>query len=250
MLLIVIILLFGCASKNENQTPGQSNLPNEIGPAQDQQVIDNEISQEEDNVLETEDQILGEQKEIEEEEIIVKPEEPKQQTPQPPEEDPIKEIFSYAKTKLTSYSYQYRDASGVQYNIYVKGSKMKIDYISEVKQIYLDTQKKTAEAYCISHSRCGKQTGKLADLDYSTTYIKTPVDWISDITEAKKIDEGFYLGKAGWTLETNIGEVIIDSKYGFIYSIKQKDKSYSFTNTAFNVVQDSDVNIPEYLIPK
>ena len=42
------------------------------------------------------------------------------------EEEQIQQIFSYTKTKINSYSYRYKDPTGLQYNIYVKGNKMKI----------------------------------------------------------------------------------------------------------------------------
>lgn len=167
--------------------------------------------------------------------------------PELSEEEQIQQIFKNSK-KLTSYSYRYKDPSGPQYTIYVKGNKIRIDYISNNYQIYLDTEKKTAEKWCISHTNCGKEVGKIADLDYYDAYIETPIDWLAKITTAKKIDEGFYYGKQSWMLDTNIGEVIIDVHFGFISSIKKEDKIYLFTESSLNTVKESDVNIPEYLI--
>lgn len=164
------------------------------------------------------------------------------------EKEQIQQIFDYSKTKIKSYSYRYKGPSGLQYDIYVKGNKMRTGRVGNDNQIYLDREKKIAEEWCISHTKCGRQTGKIADLDYYDAYIETPIDWLAKITESKKIDEGFYYGKKGWKLDTNIGEVIIDSHYGFIISIKQEGKNYLFTDASFNNVKDSDVNIPEYLL--
>lgn len=172
---------------------------------------------------------------------------PAQEQPKQNENEQIQQILGYAKTKISSYSYQYKDPLHSQYIIYVKGNKMRIDYVSSNYKIYIDTEKKTAEKWCISHPDCGKQTGKMADLDYNAAYIETPIDWLPKITEAKKIDEGVYYGKNSWSLDTNIGAVTIDSNFGFIYYIQQKDKEYSFTEAAFNTVTDSEVTIPEYL---
>ena len=68
------------------------------------------------------------------------------------------------------------------------------------------------------------------------------------LTESEKIDKGFYYGKESLKLDTNIGEVVIDSYFGFIYSIEQGDKSYKFSDASINTVKDSDVNIPEHLL--
>lgn len=196
----------------------------------------------------------GECKEIIKEEIIedIKEEETQQQQEpaEPSEQEQIQQIFGYAKTKISSYSYRYKDPAGPQYSIYVKGNRMRIDYLSSNYNIYLDTEKKTAEKYCISYSNCGRETGKVADLDYYDAYINTPIDWLAKITEARKIDDGYYYGKKGWMLDTNIGKVIIDSNFGFIYSIQQNDKAYAFSDAKFNLVENSIVNIPEYLLPK
>ena len=99
----------------------------------------------------------------------------------------IQQILGYSKTRLKSYSYKYKSPEGPQYNIYVKGNKIRIDPLSSTNTIYLDAEKKTAEEYCISHSICGRQVGKVADLNYGDAYIETPVDWVAKITEAKKV---------------------------------------------------------------
>jgi hypothetical protein len=191
-----------------------------------------------------EEPIVEEQEEVEpeeqtEEETVIEPQESK---------DDVQKVFNYAKTKIKSYTYKYKEPSGKQYYIYVKGNLMRINPLSENNEIFLDTEKKTAEEWCIVYSKCGRHTGKIADFDYYNAYILTPIDWLDEINESEKLDEGFYFGRKAYNLQTNIGEVIIDSNYGFIMSIKQEDKTYSFTETAFNAVKDSDVTVPEYLL--
>ena len=194
---------------------------------------------------------------VTEEPTIEEQTEPEPETTETQEEEPITEIegdelqqaIKNAEIKIRSYQYRHKDPSGKQYDIFVKGNKMKIDYISKDNVIYLDTDKQTAEEYCIVHSRCGREWGKIADLDYHNTYILTPLDWLERITQSTKITDGFYYGKDGLKLDTDIGEITVDKSFGFIYSLKQDGKEYLFLDAVFNNVDDSDVNIPEHLLP-
>ena len=232
LILIVIILVMGCTPKETPKEPTQQTTePEKQTRVEKPSVIEKPITEPE--------------QEIEPE---VKEEPTQKEKPEINEDEQLQKIFDYPKTKIQSYSYRYKDPSGRQYNIHVKENKIMIDYISDDYKIYLDTEKKTAEEWCISHTKCGRETGKIADLDYYNTYIETPLDWLEKITDAKKISEGFYYGKKGFLLNTNIGEVIIDSNFGFVYGIKQEIKEYSFTDASFNTVKDEDVNVPEYLL--
>lgn len=241
---IVILLLAGCTPEEIPEEPQQPIQPEEQpGPEPEEIPEEEQIEEPEEIHYDDEEDIGTELEEGGAEEITP-------QVEQPPlgEEEQIQKILSLSETKIKSYSYRYKAPSGKQYDIYVKGNKIKIDYISDDYSNYIDTEKQTAEKYCILHSRCGREWGKIADLDYYDAYTETPIDWLDEITESKKIDEGFYYGKQAWKLDTNIGEVTIDEKFGFIYSIKQEDKEYLFTDASFNAVKDSDVNVPEYLL--
>lgn len=242
---VIILLLVGCAS--EVPPVGEVEEPTEeIEPIVEEPKPEPEVEEpkEEETYYEDEEGIGTELETGGAEEIISEIEKLELS-----EEEQIKKIFGYTKTKINSYSYKYKGPSGIQYDIYVKENKIRIGSLSDDNKIYIDTEKKTAEEWCISHTKCGRQTGKIADLDYYDAYIETPIDWLPKITESKKIDEGFHYGKQSWVLDTNIGEVIIDSNFGFVYSIKQEDKTYLFSDAKFNVVTDSDVNVPEYLLP-
>ncbi|MBW2988693.1 hypothetical protein KY358_00080 [Candidatus Woesearchaeota archaeon] len=266
-LCIVLVLLAGCAPEKMPATEGKEPIAEKIGesieepiveeppeetiPEEPQQIEEPEESVTEEQPAEPAEEALEESEVIEEETLEEAAQETIQDYQEPAElseDEQIQQIFDYAKTRLDSYYYKYKSPLGKQYIIYVKQNKIKITSFSYDNEIYIDTEKQTAEEWCTIHSRCGKETGKIADLDYSSAYIETPVGWLDEITEARKIDEGFYYGKQAWQLDTNIGKVIIDSRFGFIFSIEQEDKLYLFTDAAFNTVKDSDVNVPEYLL--
>lgn len=241
---IVLLLLVSCVPEEtpeKQQTqPEEQQEQEQIEPEEIPEETPEELPEE---VHYDDEEDIGAELEEGAKEIL-----PEEKQPELSEEEQLQKILSLAKTKIKSYSYKYKDPSGIQYTIYVKENKIKINFLSNNYQIYLDTEKKTAEKWCISHTKCGRQTGKIADLDYYDAYIETPIDWLPKITEAKKIDDGFYYGKQSWKLDTNIGTVVIDSNFGFIYSVQDGDKEYTFTDASFNTVTDSDVNIPEYLL--
>lgn len=221
--LVVLVLLIGCAAKEQIQP--EEPLPPSILPKE----------------------------EIPVETIPPQPEEPP--TIEEPEEEikipnDIKEILEKGKTKLKSYSYNYKSPeSDVSYKIYIKGNKIKIipPEIVNVEEgkfyntIYLDIEEKTAEAYCIGYSSCEGKVGKIKDLNYEDAYIETPLDWLEKVTEAEKIDERQVEGRNSIYLETNIGKITVESYYGFLYKIEDGKKVWEFSDAAFNSVKDSDV---------
>ena len=238
--LVVILLLAACVPEETPEEPQQPIQPEEQPTIEEPAEETPEEPEEEINYDDEEDKGA----ELEGEEEI----EPDVEQPELTEEEEMQQILNLAETKIKSYSYKYKGPSGRQYIIHVKENKIRMDYFSNDNKIYIDTEAKTAEEWCISHTKCGKETGKIADLDYYDAYIETPIDWLPKITESEKIDEGFYYGKESWKLDTNIGTVIIDSNFGFISSIKDGDKEYLFTDASINTVKDSDVTVPEYLL--
>lgn len=208
-------------------------------------------------------------KQIHPEETLPQITEPKEETsiettPTQPEEIPpteeiikipnnIKEILEKGKIKLKSYSYNYKKPeSDLPYKIYVKGKNIKIILPEKNTEeqgkfyntIYFDTEKKTAQAYCIGYSNCEGKVGKIKDLNYEDVYIKTSLDWLEKVTEANIIDERQVDGRDAIYLETNIGKITVESYYGFLYNIEQGEKKWEFTDAAFNSVKDSDVTPP------
>jgi len=241
----ILLLLAGCASVPEEQ-PQKTQAPPEEAPPEEappEEQAPPPIQEQIEEPEKSPEVTASQEVDIEPEEEIVEME------PIPlSEEEKVEELLNKAKSEIKNYYYRYKNPAGRQYLMHVKENKIRIGTLSDYNKIYIDTKKKTAEEWCISHIKCGKETGKVADLDYFDAYIETPIDWIAKITEAKKIDEGAYYGQNAWKLSTNIGTVVIDSKFGFIYSIVQPEKSYLFTDAVFNNVKDSDVNVPEYLI--
>lgn len=218
-ILLVLILLVGCAKEEQLQQPVE---PKKEIPVQTEQQPE-------------ETPVIEEPKEV----INIS--------------DDIKEILEKGKTKLKIYSYNYK-SPGIDesYKIYVKGNKIKIipPEITNVEggkfynTLYLDTEKKTAEAYCLGYSACGVNLGKIKDLTYKDAYIETPPDWLAKVTEAKKIDERTVENRKALYLDTNIGKITVGSFNGFLYRIESGKQKWEFSDAAFDSVQDSDVTPP------
>ncbi len=219
-LLVVLILLASCATQ-ETTTPTQPQQQ----PTEPKKETPIEATPEEPTV---------------EEEIIKIP-------------NDIKEILEKGKTKLISYSYNHKSPYiDESYKIYVKGNKIKIipPEIINVEggkfynTLYLDTEKKKAEAYCLGYSACGVNLGKIKDLNYKDAYIETPLDWLAKVIEAKKIDERTVENRKAIYLDTNIGKITVGSFNGFLYRIESGKQKWEFSDAAFDSVIDSDVTPP------
>jgi hypothetical protein len=173
---------------------------------------------------------------------------PKQSSEDIPDE--INEILAKSETKLESYSYNYREyGSDLLYKTHVKGNNTKIILPAIINvgdgkfynTIYLDTDKKTAQGYCEPRSRCSGTFGKIKDLDYTEEHINTPIDWANQITEAEKIGERVVESRDSLYLQTNVGKVILESYYGFIYKVEGSEKTCEFTDVSFNSVKEEAV---------
>jgi hypothetical protein len=223
---LVIVLLIGCTQQQvETQEPvseQETEMPEEIELP--------EVTEEE----EPEQEAEQEQKPIEATKGI---------------SEDIQKIIEKGQT-LDDYSFQYKSPeSDEAYEVYVKSNKMKIipPKIVNVEEgkfyntIYLDTEAKTAEAYCLGYSRCSKNLGKVKDLDYAEASIRTPIEWLSLINQAEIIDERQMEGRSALYLQTDIGKITLEEHYGFIYRIEDGDKMWEFTDAAFNSVKDEDV---------
>ncbi len=253
-LCILILFVVGCTSEEIALEPSQPVQPPPSQPeapateppeeTQPEETIEDPVEEPEEEIHYDDEEDIGAELGDDGAEEIV----PEVEQPLLSEEEEIQKILGLAEKKIHSYYYKYKTPLGKMYNIYVKDNKIRIGSLSDDNKIYIDTEKQTAEEWCISHSRCGRETGKIGDLDYNEAYLDTPIDWLARITDSSKIDEGFYYGKQSWKLDTNIGEVVIDSNFGFIYSIKSGEKDYTFSDASFNTVKDDDVNVPEYLI--
>ena len=159
-------------------------------------------------------------------------------------------IFANAQ-KVNSYSYLYKDFNNIQGNVRVKGVKMAIREAAGSNVIYFDTEKKTAEKYCISNSRCGRLWGKIGDLDYEQAYLKTPLDYLSEITEAGDVYEDFlYQQKRAVKIKANIGDIIVEKASGLIMEMSSEKGKIYFLDPTYNTVKDEDVVPPANLVEK
>ena len=167
----------------------------------------------------------------------------------------INELLEKGKTKLKSYSYSYKPiGSNIDDQVYVKGSKIKVafgntQHIDEEDKhyntIYFDMEERTAEAYC---NDCKSYTitdfDKVTDLDYDEAYVETSLDWLAKVTEAKKTGEVEIEGRDCMILDTNIGQLTVESYYGFLYAMENDDGRWEAYEASFNSVDDAEVNPP------
>ncbi|HLC96293.1 MAG TPA: hypothetical protein VJH97_03160 [Candidatus Nanoarchaeia archaeon] len=183
---------------------------------------------------------------------VVEPDvEPDVQAP-PIEEipDDLKDLLTKGKTKIKSYTYTYSSPDvPVIYSVWVKGTKIKKEQIKYVdagngkvyNTVFLDTAAKTAEAYCLKPSWCEGDLGKITDLDFDKEILKDPLEFLTEVTSAKKIDEVTVEGRDSVRLETNMGIITLEKWYGWPYSIDDGENIWSFGDAAFDTVKDSEV---------
>ncbi len=159
-------------------------------------------------------------------------------------------LLKLASTKVKSLNYHYSgpESDNQLYDIFIKGTKMaylpfdKNDYSGPTAYniIFLDTAAKTAMSYC-THQTCTPK-GKRGDLTYSAVYIATPLDWIVGITSAKKAGSETIDKRAVTIVETNKGKMWIENFFGVPVKIEKDGTTYSFQQMAFNGVLDTQVN--------
>jgi len=224
-IMLVLVLLIGCGKSEEKI---------------DEEEIEEEITDEQEVEEEKDDELppMPEEELEEEEEPKVLPEE-------------IKEIIEKGKKRLKSYEYDYLQPDDTtNYNILVLGDKIKIVYPGLIKiksteyydTMFLDTKEETAEAYCISESNCDEDIGKkMENMDFDNVYLKLSVEWLDEIEWAEVIDERIIEGRDSLLLDTNIGEVILETYYAWIYQIENEDNMWKFTGTKFNHLVEEDV---------
>ncbi len=189
---------------------------------------------------------------LSEEELLEKSEEETVEEPKVlPKE--VKEILEKSKTRLKNYKYNFvQPGDTTIYQMYVLGDNIMKVYPRQIKlkdtvyydTIYIDVAKETAEAYCIEESNCNKDNlgVKMGDTIFKEEYLKLPTEWADEIEWAEIVDENIVEGRDCLSLNTNIGAVILETYYGWIYEIVDEDENtWKFTGTAFNSVKEDDV---------
>ncbi len=174
--------------------------------------------------------------------------------PQPPKQDisaEVQELLAKNKNKVKNIYYKYRSPQTGSnfYEFFAKGDKIKYLPYKEIKtmdkqesydSVFIDKTAKTAQSYCEAAYCLYK--GKKADLDYQESYIPTIFDWLSGITQAKKVGEEVIDERSTWKVDTNEGILWIDTFYALPLKIESGGKTFRFEQIAVNGVQDSDVN--------
>jgi len=160
-------------------------------------------------------------------------------------------MITEGNKRLKSYKCVYTNPIlNKPYTIYWKGSKIKLYSNNQLKfnstvvydTILFDTDKKTAEAYCLSRDAgCKMYLTKVADLDFGKAYFNLPSDWPLKITEAKKIDEITFEDRDVVRAETNIGIAYIEKYYGFVYRLENENGKWECVDITYNTLTDSDI---------
>lgn len=166
-------------------------------------------------------------------------------------EPQIQELFDKAEEKTQSLSFTYvgPEMGKDYYEVLVKESLMRINmplqarsvdtYQDAYNAIYLDTQAKTAEAYCDAQTCIAR--GKKRSLSYNEVLILTPLEWAEKITQAQKLSEEKVDNRKSWKIKTDLGEIYVDSYTGIIQRIITSDGEYQFTRIEQNAVKDEDL---------
>lgn len=180
-------------------------------------------------------------------------EEPVEEVPEEKEMSlEVKELLGIADEKVQSLRYSYKgpETDESLYKFVMKGNNVKyvldppnkpIDaYEDAYDTIYLDTELKTAQAYC-DDRKC-KVKGKKADLGYDEVYIWTPLDWLDNIEFAEKVGEELIDRRNTWKLSTkNLGTMWVDSFFGVPLQVEFDENKYQFMKMVFNDVKDEEV---------
>ncbi len=165
----------------------------------------------------------------------------------------VKELLDKSKTRVKNIYYKYRGPETSKtgdnfFEFYVKDTKIKYIPAREIQSldlpdsydvIFIDKTAETAISYCEA-TYCAYK-GKKADLNYDEAYIKTVLDWVDGITDAKKVGEEIIDERNTWKVEANNGILWIDTFYGIPLKIESNGKTYRFQQISANSVQDSDV---------
>ena len=162
----------------------------------------------------------------------------------------VKELLSLADEKVQSIRYKYKgpETKDFFYEFFVKENKVKyildstfktLDIDDAYDVIYINTEAKTALAYC-DNRKC-RVKGKKSVLNYDEAYIWTPFDWLDNIEFAEKTGEELIGQRSTWKLETNIGTLWIGTFFGVPLQAELEDNKYQFVQMKFNGVKDEDV---------
>lgn len=197
-------------------------------------------------------------------------------TPAPAETKPIvvqsetlspalKDLLTKADRRVQSVVYTYAGPStlGRFLDTYlIKGKYVKIDlyemdpYVIETyfDTVYLDTEAKTATGRCEEKRRCIStnvdNTKKVFNVSYADYRIKTPYEWVKEVTFAElvgpEVMEGRQITRIKFSDAKSTTEMWVDDSYGLPMKIVVSldggtEETYLFKDYQFNTLSDADV---------
>ena len=170
-------------------------------------------------------------------------------SPKPVISDEVKQLFDKSsKVKSIYYKYKGPETADFFHEFYIKGDKIKyrpgrdlksLDNPESYDVIYIDKALATAKSYCDA-AYCTVK-GKKTDLNYNNFYIRTPMDWMNGLEKADRIGEEVIDDRKTWKLDTERGQMWIDTFYGIPLKVISNGQTYRFQQISINGVTDADV---------
>ena len=163
--------------------------------------------------------------------------------------------FLLKSSKVDGMYYKYKrvdkPTEGV-IDVWVKGKYVKQELNvqtqvlnkNQMDVIIFDTENRTAQAYCESKTYCIK-TGNIGAVNFDQYYLKTPLDWVKELTAAEKISEAIIENRNVWQLKTETGSLWVDTYFGVPLRVDAGAERHEFQNIVFNSVADGDVHFAE-----
>jgi len=196
--------------------------------------------------------IIGETKNTDVIEAVVDKVESVEEVINAPVDSEVVELLAKADQKVKSLRYMYKgpETKDFFYDFFIVSNRIKYTLDPPYKvidadddaydTIYLNTESKTALAYCDGR-KCSSK-GKKAVLDYDGNYILTPFDWIKEIKSAEKTGEQLISNRNTWILSGNNITMWVDTFFGIPLQVEFDENQYYFQKVGFNNVKEEEVS--------
>lgn len=231
-ILIVALLLVSCTPEETTEVDASDDVVDVVEDVKDSQETGQEETQEEtDDAFET-DSVKETREKLSEE---------------------SKEVLELAKQRVKNYAYTYFgvETGQFEYDYAIKDGKIRITIDKDSKYqkteddyrvVYLDTVDETAIGVCEERSLC-KVNLEPIDLVYTDwRAIKTPLDYLAEITEYEIISTEVIDGRENYRGESNIGMVWIDIYTGLPMQVEQDGvRVLEIADLKFNQLKDEEV---------
>lgn len=231
--ILLIVLLLGCAKEAVEKTPVESTTQ----PTEQKQPLTIEQPVE---LPKVEDEVADTDSTVETKEEM---------------SDQSKEILGLADKKVNNLKYTYfgPETLPAAYTFWVKGNKIKIELnkggehrIDQeyYKYVYLDRSTKSAVVVCAEGSgACDISLGPQEIIFGLYSNIKTPLDWLSEITSLEIVSTENLHSREVYRAESNLGMVWIDTYTGVPLKIEKDGETLlRVEGVIVNQVKDADVN--------